>query len=157
MRLDQIDFEILDQLQNNARLSNKELAAAVGLAPSSCLERVRRLVHDEVLQGFHAEVSDRALGIGAQAMIEVELEQHSRETVDQFSSYVLEKVPEVIGLYHVTGDQDFLMHVVVRDADHLRDLLLDRFTTRSEVARVQTHIVFSHHRRPVRPNLSDPT
>lgn len=152
--LDQIDFEILSHLQNNARLSNKELAALVGLAPSSCLERVRRLTRDGALEGFHARVSDEALGIGVQAMIEVSLKQHSRETVQTFTDYALEKVPEVVGLFHVTGDQDFFMHVAVRDADHLRDLLLDHFTTRAEVGRLQTHIVFQHHRRPVRPALS---
>ncbi|MBT8462123.1 MAG: Lrp/AsnC family transcriptional regulator [Gemmatimonadetes bacterium] len=156
MQLDRIDFEILDHLQNNARLSNKELAALVDLAPSSCLERVRRLTRDGALEGFHARVSDEALGIGVQAMIEVSLEKHSRETVQVFTEYALNDVDEVIGLFHVTGDQDFFMHVAVRDADHLRDLLLDRFTTRPEVSRLQTHIVFRHHRRPVRPALSRP-
>lgn len=151
MNLDRIDFAILDHLQNNARLSNKELAAAVGLAPSSCLERVRRLTREGVVRGFHAEVSDHAFGVGVQAMIEVSLERHSREAVEVFTDYALNQVPEVIGLFHVTGEQDFFMHVAVRDADHLRDLLLDRFTTRPDVARLQTHIVFSHERRPLRP------
>lgn len=151
MDIDRIDFAILDLLQKNARLSNKEIAAAVGIAPSTCLERVRRLTRDGALRGFHAEVSDHAFGVGVQAMIEVSLERHSREAVQVFSAYALDEVPEVIALYHVTGEQDFFMHVAVRDADHLRDLLLDRFTTRPEVARLQTHIVFSHERRPLRP------
>jgi DNA-binding Lrp family transcriptional regulator len=153
MDLDRIDFAILEHLQNNARLSNKELAALVGLAPSSCLERVRRLTREGALEGFHARVADHALGIGVQAMIEVSLEEHSRESVQVFTDYALNEVEEVVGLFHVTGEQDFFMHVAVRDADHLRDLLLDRFTTRSEVARLQTHIVFQHHRKPVRPAL----
>jgi DNA-binding Lrp family transcriptional regulator len=70
-----------------------------------------------------------------------------------FTDYALNEVEEVVGLFHVTGEQDFFMHVAVRDADHLRDLLLDRFTTRAEVSRLQTHIVFQHHRKPVRPAL----
>jgi DNA-binding Lrp family transcriptional regulator len=61
MELDRIDFAILEHLQNNARLSNKELAALVRLAPSSCLERVRRLTREGALEGFHARVSDHAL------------------------------------------------------------------------------------------------
>ena len=153
MELDRIDFAILEHLQNNARLSNKELAALVRLAPSSCLERVRRLTREGALEGFHARVSDHALGIGVQAMIEVSLEEHSRESVQVFTDYALNEVEEVVGLFHVTGEQDFFMHVAVRDADHLRDLLLDRFTTRAEVSRLQTHIVFQHHRKPVRPAL----
>ena len=150
MHLDRIDFGILERLQKDARLSNKELAAAVGLAPSSCLERVRRLTREGVLRGFHAEVSEQALGLGVQGMIEVSLTRHSREAVEAFTDYALGEVPEVVGLFHVTGEQDFFVHVAVRDADHLRDLLLDRFTTRADVARLQTHIVFRHERRPVR-------
>ena len=152
MELDRIDFDILTALQNDARLSNKELAAHVGLSPSSCLERVRRLRREGALGGAHAEVSDAALGIGVQALIDVQLTRHARELVDDFLAYVLE-VDEVVAVYHVTGEHDFLLHVVVVDTEHLRDLLLDRFTTRSEVARVQTRILFSHRRKPVRPNF----
>jgi DNA-binding Lrp family transcriptional regulator len=151
---DRIDFAILEHLQNNARLSNKELAALVGLAPSTCLERTRRLTREGVLEGFHARVADEALGIGVHAMIEVSLKIHSRETVEAFSEYALGEVDEVVELFHVTGEQDFFMHVAVRDADHLRDLLLDHFTTLPEVARLQTHIVFSHRRHPARPVLA---
>ena len=64
--MDRIDFGIISELQNNARLSNKELAARVKLAPSSCLERTRRLTADGVLRGFHAEVDPAALGVGLQ-------------------------------------------------------------------------------------------
>jgi DNA-binding Lrp family transcriptional regulator len=152
--LDRIDFAILEHLQNNARLSNKELAGLIGLAPSSCLERVRRLTRAGAFEGYHARVSDEALGIGVHAMIEVSLKVHSRESVDAFTEYALDGVDEVVELFHVTGEQDFFMHVAVRDADHLRDLLLDHFTTLPEVARLQTHIVFSHRQHPVRPALS---
>ena len=64
MPLDRTDFEIIDALQNDARLSNKELAARIQLAPSSCLVRVRALANAGVLTGYHAEVSPAAMGIG---------------------------------------------------------------------------------------------
>jgi DNA-binding Lrp family transcriptional regulator len=150
--LDRIDFDILDALQKDARLSNKELAARVHLAPSSCLERVRRLRAAGALGAARTEVSDEALGIGVQAMIAVQLTQHSRDVVDAFLQYV-DEVEEVVAVFHVSGEHDFLLHVVVADTDHLRDLLLDRFTTRNEVARVQTHILFSHRRKACRPNF----
>ena len=79
--MDGIDFGILHELQNNARLSNKELAAKVKLAPSSCLERTRRLSAQGVLRGFHADVDPAALGVGLQAMIHVRLARHSRNHV----------------------------------------------------------------------------
>ena len=76
--MDRIDASIILHLQQNARLSNKELASAVGLSPSACLERVRRLQREGVLSGFHAEVNPAELGIGLQAFVSVRLQQHSR-------------------------------------------------------------------------------
>ena len=139
--LDRIDFAILDALQNNGRLSNKELAALVHLSPSSCWERVRQLREGGVLVGFHAELDPKAVGIGLQAMIGVRLKRHTREAVESFRAHAL-GIEEVIAVYHVTGDKDFLVQVAVRDAEHLRDLALEAFTTRPEVANLETSLIF---------------
>ena len=141
--LDSTDLLILGILRKSARLSNKLLAEKVGLAPSTCLERVRRLVDLGIVQGFHAEIDLSALGIGLQGMIAVRLLRHSRELVDSFRDYVL-TLPEVCRVYHVAGADDFLVHVGVRDADHLRDLALDSFTARPEVDRIETRLIFEH-------------
>ena len=79
--LDRIDRAILAALQQNARLANKELSARVGLAESSCHERVKRLVQSGVLRGFHAEVDPRALGVGLQALVAVRLARHTSAAV----------------------------------------------------------------------------
>lgn len=139
--LDRIDFAILDALQNNGRLSNKELAALVHLSPSSCWERVRQLREEGVLVGFHAELDPKAVGIGLQAMIGVRLKRHTREAVESFRAHAL-GIEEVIAVYYVTGDKDFLVQVAVRDAEHLRDLALEAFTTRREVANLETSLIF---------------
>ena len=139
--LDRIDFAILEALQNNGRLSNKELAALVHLSPSSCWERVRQLREEGVLVGFHAELDPKAVGIGLQAMIGVRLKRHTREAVGSFRAHAL-GIQEVIAVYHVTGDKDFLVQVAVRDAEHLRDLALEAFTTRREVANLETSLIF---------------
>ena len=89
MKLDEIDHKILETLQNDARLSNKELAASVGLAPSSCLERVRRLKNNGVLKGFHARVNPKNLNIGLEAMISVQLQRHSRDMVESFHQHLM--------------------------------------------------------------------
>lgn len=151
--LDRIDFEILSALQNNARLSNKELAAKVRLAPSSCLERTRRLIGIGAFRGFHAEIEPHALGIVLEALVFVRLARHSRETVRAFREHVL-GLDETLALFHITGEFDFLVHVAVRDADHLRDLALDAFTTRAEVAQMETHLIFEHVRRNRLPRLA---
>lgn len=153
--LDRIDFAILSALQKNARISNKELAAQVGLAPSSCLERVRRLAADGVLRGSHAEVDPKALGVGLQAMIAVRLSRHSRELVEAFREHAL-GLPEVLALYHLAGANDFLVHVAVRDSDGLRDLALTAFTTRPEVAHLETALIFEHARGSELPCLAEP-
>lgn len=154
--LDRTDTAILRQLQKNARLSNKELAAAVGVAPSTCLERVRRLAADGVLRGYHADVDPHAVGVGLQAMIAVRLGQHSRPVVEAFQAHALAR-PEVVQVYHTTGANDFLIHVAVRDAEHLRDLALTAFTERPEVVHIETALLFAHHRAPGLPILTEST
>lgn len=155
MALDRIDCAIIVALQNNARLSNKELAAQVGLAPSSCLARVRRLAGAGVLRGYRAEVDPAAVGIGLQAMIFVRLGRHSRKQVQTFRRHLLGLV-ETVAVYHVAGQYDFLVHLAVRNADHLRDVALDAFTTRPEVARMETHLIFEHLRQPQLPVFGSP-
>ncbi len=148
--LDRIDFDILDLLQKNARLTNKELAAAVGLAASSCLARVQKLRAGGALRGFHAEVAPEAMGIGLQALIAVQLQKHSRTSVKTFWKHVL-GLAEVLAVYHVTGEYDFQVHIAVRDAAHLRDLALDAFTTRPEVSRIATSLIFETSKKAVVP------
>jgi DNA-binding Lrp family transcriptional regulator len=151
--LDRTDDAILRILQNDARLSNKELAARVHLAPSSCLERVRRLREKKVLRGFHAEVDPGALGIGLQAMIAVRLRQHSRDVFESLRERFL-ALPEVVSLFHVGGAEDFLVHVAVRDTEHLRTLAWEGFTARPEVAHIETSLIFEHARSTVLPRFS---
>lgn len=154
MPLDQIDLAIVENLQKNARLSNKELAHRVQLSPSSCLERVRRLITAGVFRGFHAEVAPEALGLSLQAMITVRLQRHSRRQVIAFRAHLL-TLPEVMAVYHVGGSSDFFVHVAVRDSNHLRDLALDSFTTRPEVGQMETHFVFEFTRSMTLPIPSE--
>ena len=151
--LDRTDFAILAALQNDARLSTKELAARVALAPSSCLERVRRLREEGVLTGYRAIVEPRALGIAMQALVFVTLARHARQQVKSFRQHAL-SLPEAIAVYHVAGQHDFLVHVGVRDANHLRDLAMDAFTSRREVARIETHLIFEHAPKAALPVLA---
>jgi DNA-binding Lrp family transcriptional regulator len=141
--LDPADVAILATLKRNARISNKDLAETVGLAPSTCLERVRRLREMGAIRGYHADIDLPMLGFGLQAMIGVRLQRHSREVVTSFREYVL-ALAEVRAIYHVAGADDYLVHVAVRDADHLRDLAMDAFTTRREVAHIETRLIFEH-------------
>ncbi len=150
--LDRIDFEIFDRIQNNARLSNKELAAAVHLAPSTCLGRVQALRRKGILGAVRAEVLPEALGVGLQALLAVRLKQHGRSQLRAFWRH-LRALPEVRAAFHVSGAHDFLLHVTVRDSRHLRDFALDAITSRPEVAHLETSLVFDVATNPVLPNF----
>lgn len=149
--IDETDARILAVLQNNARLSNKEIAARVGVAPSTCLERTRRLQDDGVLLGYHADVSPKAVGATLQAMVAVRLRIHALEDVERFQAHV-RGLAAVRDVYYLAGANDFLVHVSVRDTDHLRELILGAFANREEVGHVETALIYDHYRNPVLPD-----
>ena len=152
--LDRIDCEILSILQKNARISNKELAAKAGIAQSTCLERVRRLIGERILRGFHAEVAPSALGIGIQAMISIRLAKHHAAVVEHFRDFAA-SLPEVRAVYHMAGANDFLIHVAVADAPALRELAMNAFTTRDEVEHLETALIFEHVANRVLPVFAE--
>lgn len=141
MAIDRIDTEILRLLQNDARLSNKQIAAAVGLAPSSVHDRIKRLWSERILTGAYAEVAPHALGVGLEALLLIELSKHERLMVDRFMEEVA-KIPEVRSAHLITGRYDVVVHVVARDTRHLKDLALDQFTSRPGVMRIETSIIY---------------
>jgi DNA-binding Lrp family transcriptional regulator len=146
--LDRTDREILRILQEDARIANKALAGAVGLAPSTCLERVRSLRGRGIVRGYHADVDPAALGRDQQAMIAVRIRPHTRKVVDAFWKHVIGQ-PETVAVFNVSGADDFLVHASFRDPGHLRDFLLDRLAARPEVAHLETHLIFAQGRKPV--------
>ncbi|TQS40704.1 Lrp/AsnC family transcriptional regulator [Cryptosporangium phraense] len=146
--MDDIDSAILAHLQRDARQTNRELAAAVGLAPSTCLERVRALRAAGVLTGFHAAVDLAALNRTVQALISVQLRPLNREVIQNFKSYTA-GLPEVLSVYVVTGPQDILLHVAVPDVDAMHTFLMDRITVRREVVGFNTSVIYQHTSNPV--------
>ena len=141
--LDRIDAALVRHLQNDGRISNKELAGKVGLAPSSCLERVRRLRESGVIRGFRADVTPAAIGIRLQAMVAVRLQSHTRNAWDDLT-LALDDRPEVVAIFHVSGEDDLLVHVACRDAEHLRELVIDHISSQPGVRNVHTSLVFAH-------------
>ena len=152
--LDRTDRAIVALLQEDARRSNKELAALAGIAPSTCSERLRRLEDAGILRGYTADVDPAALGIGMRAMLAIRLRRHNSSEVDTFRDRAL-SMPEVVEISHVTGANDFLVQVVVRDATHLRDLAVSGFTSLLEVAHIETSLMFDHVTKRELPDLTD--
>ncbi|QKZ21247.1 Lrp/AsnC family transcriptional regulator [Streptomyces chartreusis] len=139
--MDDTDSAILTHLQRDARLTNRELARRVGIAPSTCLERVRALRARGVITGYHAAVQPRLLGRSLQALVFVKLRPLSREVIYDFESY-LTQLPEVVSVFVVSGDDDFLVHVAVPDIEHLHAFLMDRFSARREVVTFRSSVIY---------------
>jgi DNA-binding Lrp family transcriptional regulator len=140
--LSRMDFEILRLLMDDARLSNKEVATSVGLAPSSCHERTKALRKRGILLGSHAEVNLQALGLTLEALLFVQLAKLKRPVVDKFLREIA-VVREVRSVFLVSGRFDLVVHVVIRDMEHLKNLISDRFNRRAVVVRVETSVVFN--------------
>jgi DNA-binding Lrp family transcriptional regulator len=115
--------------------------------------RVRRLRKEGVLRAFHAELDPRAVGVGLQALVRARLRRHDRKLYASLRKYLLAQ-REVVALYYLAGEEDFVLHVAVRDTDHLRDLVVDRIATRIEVGHLVTSILFEHVRTAGLPILA---
>jgi DNA-binding Lrp family transcriptional regulator len=141
--MDELDAAIVRRLQEDAGQTNRELAAAVGIAPSTCLERVRALRRRGVITGFHAAVDPAALNRRLEALIAVQARPLSREVIDSFKRHV-SALPEVLEVFVLAGGDDFLVRVAVPDVDYLHAFLMDRFTRRKEIVSFRTSVVFQH-------------
>ncbi len=151
MALDELDLAILAELQKDARRTNRDLAEAVGVAPSTSLERVRSLRERGIIRGFTTEVDLPALNRGLQALIAVRIRPPSRRNIEGFREWAA-RLPETIGVFVVSGSDDFLLHIAVPDTDAVYAFVIDRLTERPEVADVRTSIVYEH----IRPRVITP-
>ncbi|MFM6974593.1 MAG: Lrp/AsnC family transcriptional regulator [Agromyces sp.] len=143
--LDRIDRALVVALSDNARASGAQLAAELGVAESTVSQRLRKLQQSGLVQGYHADVDLTKLGIPLQALIAVRLVRHARADIDDFRS-VAPHLPGVLGLFHMAGSDDYLVHVAARDAYELRDFVLNHLTGHPAVAHTETNLIFEHVR-----------
>ena len=121
--LDDIDRRIIAALQAEGRLPMVDLAERVGLSPTPCQRRVKRLEDEGVIQRYAALVAPEAMGIGLQALVEVTLHDHAEATVEAFEKEIRAR-PEVVAGYAMTGDMDFLVHVFAPDLARFSDFAM---------------------------------
>jgi len=150
--LDELDKAILRELQVDARRTNRDVAAAVGVSPSTALERTRSLRERGVIRGAVLDLDLAAIGRSVQALIAIRIRPPSRRNIEAFRSWV-SKLPETIGVFVVSGSEDFLIHIAVRDNQDLYAFVIDRLTERPEIADVRTSVVYEHlHKTQITPN-----
>jgi DNA-binding Lrp family transcriptional regulator len=149
--LDSTDLDILRLLQNDARITNRDLSKAIGIAPSTCLGRVSRMRAAGVIERYTLRVNAAALGRPLEALLAVRLQPHRQPFVDAFVGHVLAQ-PETRTLYHLTGPDDYIIHIAAVDAADLQRFVLNELTSRREVALVHTNLIFRQwHGKPLLP------
>ncbi len=126
-KLDSTDFRILRQLQRDASLTNVELAAAVSLSPSPTLARVKRLEGEGVISSYVALVDPHALGLKVNVFVRVSLEKQEAAALEKFEQAV-SHFDEVMEVYLMTGDEDYLLRIVVPDIQALERFILENLT-----------------------------
>jgi DNA-binding Lrp family transcriptional regulator len=156
--LDELDTAILRELQHDARRTNRDVAAAVGVSPTTALDRTRSLRERGIIRQAILDVDLAAIGRPVQALIAVRIRPPSRRTIEAFRNWV-SQLPDTIGVFVVSGSEDFLIHVAVPDNNSLYAFVIDKLTERPEVTDVRTSVVYEHLRKhtiaPIEPAPPD--
>ena len=137
--LDAIDCRIVATLQADGRLSNIELAARVGLSPSPCLRRVKRLERDGYIDAYRAVLQRERIGLGLSVFVGVKIEGHANDQALAFEKAVL-AMPEVVAFHLVSGEVDYFLEVVVPDLEHYRQFLITKLLELPIVREVRSNI-----------------
>ena len=137
--LDRIDRRIIAELQADARLSNVELADRVGLSPSPCLRRVKRLEREGYIEGYRAALRRDRVGLGFSVFLGVKIDGHGNERAIKFEEAVRD-MPAVVACHLVSGDADYLLEVVVPDLEHYQRFLVGTLLNMPIVREVKSSI-----------------
>src|SRR3954447_25451833 len=143
--LDELDTALLRELQVDARRTNRDIAAAVGVSPTTALDRIRALRERGVIRGASLNIDLAAIGRPVQALIAVRIRPPSRQNIEAFRNWVT-ALPDTLGVFVTTGTEDFLIHVAVPDNESLYAFVIDRLTERTEIADVRTSVIYEHLR-----------
>ena len=137
--LDAIDCRIIAALQADGRLSNVELADRVGLSPSPCLRRVKRLEREGYIEAYRATLQRGRVGLGFTVFVDVKIEGHANERAEAFQEAIV-AMPEIVACHLVSGAADYLLEVVVPDLEHYQRFLLDKLLSLPIVREVRSNI-----------------
>lgn len=141
MNLDNYDRRILEELQQDGRITNQELADRIGLSPSPCLRRVRALEEAGIIASYRAVLDAKRLGLNLMALLSISMDRHTPERFEHFEAAIA-GMPEVLECLLITGrEADYQLKVIVRDMDHYQDLLLRRITRIEGVSGVHSSFV----------------
>jgi Lrp/AsnC family leucine-responsive transcriptional regulator len=137
--LDAIDRRIIAVLQADGRLSNVELADRVGLSPSPCLRRVKRLEREGYIEAYRATLQRSRVGLGFTVFVDVKIEGHANARAEAFQEAIV-TMPEIVACHLVSGEADYLLEVVVPDLEHYQRFLVGKLLSLPIVREVRSNI-----------------
>ena len=141
MKLTKMDQRILNEIQNNGRISNQDLAHKIGLSASPCLRRVRQLEQEGYIDGYIARLNEQKLNLKLIALIQISMDRHTPERFENFEA-IVKDYEEVLECYLITGQNaDYLLKVIVPDMEYYQDFLLGRLTRIEGVTGVQSSFI----------------
>ena len=155
MKLDHIDHKILKHLQENARITNADLADKVGLSPTPCLRRLRRLENDGIIKGYHTEVNREALGVNVTVIILVKLEREDDKTLREFENAIKDR-EEVMECYLVTGKFDYFIRVLIPTLSAYESFLSETILRMPNIATVESSFTLREVTRKIVMPLPKP-
>jgi DNA-binding Lrp family transcriptional regulator len=138
--LDEKDLALLESLQADARITNTELARRVDLSPPGLQRRIRKLEESGVIEQYVTLVNREAVGFDMLCFVQVTLQRHEPEAVRGFKE-VVQAMPEVLECFHITGEYDYLLKIVVRNRKHLEQFLLEELTPVPGMDKIRTSLV----------------
>ena len=140
--MDQIDKRILSTLQQDSSISMATLSDRIGLSLSACHRRVKILETEGFISGYSARLSRKALGLGIQIFIEVQIETPRREDMESFEK-AIQNMPEVLECHLITGEFDYLIRLAVKDTENYEALYRERLSTIPSVSKMKTLLSMS--------------
>ncbi len=141
-RLDKVDRQILSILQQDGRIANNKLAEKIGLTTTPTLERVKRLEKEGIIKGYSAQVNANAVGRGLVVFCSVKLTVHQMQALNDICEEI-NKLPEIQACYHLTGEVDFLLKIMVEDMRDYEQFMHEKLTRLPGIQRINSNIVLS--------------
>jgi len=142
MKIDYIDAQLLNMLQQNGKATIKELAETLGMTSTPIFERVKKLEQSGIIDHYAAVLNPDQLGKKLYAFAHISLKDHSKILVQEFTSQIIE-IPQVLECHYVTGDSDFILKILLDDMEGYREFVMDSLFEMSNIAKVETYLSLS--------------
>ncbi len=141
-KIDQIDKQILEILQENAKITNAQLSKDINLSPAPTLERVKKLENAGYIQSYHARLDAQKLGLGVTTFVNVKLNKHNKSSNESFIKQI-NAIDEIVECHYVTGSSDYVLKVVSKDIDSYQHLIMNEISEIAEVDNMQTMVILN--------------